>query len=259
MSGLEVRWRRGSECRVDCLLQTGAVGRTPGLPSMRLGLGPPGMPRLQPRVPLQMQQHRAARARPPPSPCHSAGGCIILPGVTVGEGATVAGGAVVAKDVEPYTVVRGAAGGEQQLGCGQRAPGAAQLVAARRARHWLQASVPGQRALLGRSSEARKSHPKPASLALAGPGRDSAACQPGWGPGRCPCGPTCPAPRTRRAGGRQSGPGDQAAAARGGPRRAPRLRRGASLAPGVLQAGCVHSRRLAGTPHMRVDQPWTGR
>ncbi|KAL4426140.1 hypothetical protein ABPG77_007422 [Micractinium sp. CCAP 211/92] len=35
------------------------------------------------------------------------GGCIILPGVTVGEGATVAGGAVVTKDVEPYTVVGG--------------------------------------------------------------------------------------------------------------------------------------------------------
>ncbi len=33
--------------------------------------------------------------------------CIILPGVTVGEGAVVAAGAIVTKDVEPYTVVAG--------------------------------------------------------------------------------------------------------------------------------------------------------
>lgn len=33
--------------------------------------------------------------------------CIILPGVTIGEGAVVASGAVVTKDVEPYTVVGG--------------------------------------------------------------------------------------------------------------------------------------------------------
>ncbi len=33
--------------------------------------------------------------------------CIILPGVTVGEGAVVAAGAVVTKDIEPYTVVGG--------------------------------------------------------------------------------------------------------------------------------------------------------
>ena len=33
--------------------------------------------------------------------------CIILPGVTIGEGAVVAAGAVVSKDVEPYTVVGG--------------------------------------------------------------------------------------------------------------------------------------------------------
>lgn len=33
--------------------------------------------------------------------------CIILPGVTVGEGAVVAAGAVVTKNVEPYTVVGG--------------------------------------------------------------------------------------------------------------------------------------------------------
>jgi acetyltransferase-like isoleucine patch superfamily enzyme len=33
--------------------------------------------------------------------------CIILPGVTVGEGAVVAAGAVVTKDVEPYTLVGG--------------------------------------------------------------------------------------------------------------------------------------------------------
>ena len=32
---------------------------------------------------------------------------IILPGVTIGEGAVVAAGAVVTKDVEPYTVVGG--------------------------------------------------------------------------------------------------------------------------------------------------------
>ena len=32
---------------------------------------------------------------------------IILPGVTVGEGAVLAGGAVVTKDVEPYTIVGG--------------------------------------------------------------------------------------------------------------------------------------------------------
>ena len=32
---------------------------------------------------------------------------IILPGVTIGEGAVVASGAVVTKDVEPYTVVAG--------------------------------------------------------------------------------------------------------------------------------------------------------
>lgn len=33
--------------------------------------------------------------------------CIILPGVTIGEGAVVAAGAVVCKDVEPWTVVGG--------------------------------------------------------------------------------------------------------------------------------------------------------
>ncbi len=33
--------------------------------------------------------------------------CIILPGITVGEGAVVAAGAVVTKDVEPYVVVGG--------------------------------------------------------------------------------------------------------------------------------------------------------
>ncbi len=32
---------------------------------------------------------------------------IILPGVTIGEGAVVASGAVVTKDVEPYTIVGG--------------------------------------------------------------------------------------------------------------------------------------------------------
>lgn len=33
--------------------------------------------------------------------------CIVLPGVMIGEGAVVAAGAVVSKDVEPYTVVGG--------------------------------------------------------------------------------------------------------------------------------------------------------
>ncbi len=33
--------------------------------------------------------------------------CILLPGVTIGEGAVVAAGAVVPKNVEPYTVVGG--------------------------------------------------------------------------------------------------------------------------------------------------------
>lgn len=33
--------------------------------------------------------------------------CIILPGVTIGEGAVVAAGAVVTKDVAPYTIVGG--------------------------------------------------------------------------------------------------------------------------------------------------------
>ena len=34
-------------------------------------------------------------------------GAIVLPGVTIGEGAVVAAGAVVTKDVEPWTVVAG--------------------------------------------------------------------------------------------------------------------------------------------------------
>ena len=33
--------------------------------------------------------------------------CIVLPGVTIGEGAVVAAGAVVSRDVEPWTVVGG--------------------------------------------------------------------------------------------------------------------------------------------------------
>ena len=33
--------------------------------------------------------------------------CIVLPGVTIGEGAVVAAGAVVTKDVEPYMIVGG--------------------------------------------------------------------------------------------------------------------------------------------------------
>ena len=36
-----------------------------------------------------------------------AGWSIVLPGVTIGEGAVVAAGAVVTKDVEPWTVVGG--------------------------------------------------------------------------------------------------------------------------------------------------------
>jgi maltose O-acetyltransferase len=32
---------------------------------------------------------------------------IILPGVTIGEGAVVGAGSVVTKDVEPYTIVAG--------------------------------------------------------------------------------------------------------------------------------------------------------
>jgi acetyltransferase-like isoleucine patch superfamily enzyme len=35
------------------------------------------------------------------------GNCMIMAGVTIGEGAVVAGGAVVTKDVEPYSVVGG--------------------------------------------------------------------------------------------------------------------------------------------------------
>lgn len=31
----------------------------------------------------------------------------MLPGVTIGDGATVAGGAVVTKDVQPYTLASG--------------------------------------------------------------------------------------------------------------------------------------------------------
>ena len=34
-------------------------------------------------------------------------GCLLLPGVTVGENSIVAAGAVVSKDVEPYTIVGG--------------------------------------------------------------------------------------------------------------------------------------------------------
>jgi putative colanic acid biosynthesis acetyltransferase WcaF len=34
-------------------------------------------------------------------------GAMILPGVTIGEGGVVAAGAVVVKDVEPWTVVGG--------------------------------------------------------------------------------------------------------------------------------------------------------
>jgi maltose O-acetyltransferase len=35
------------------------------------------------------------------------GGAIVMPGITIGQGSTVAAGAVVTKDVEPYTVVGG--------------------------------------------------------------------------------------------------------------------------------------------------------
>lgn len=36
-----------------------------------------------------------------------AGGAIILPGVTIGDGVTVAAGSIVTKDVEPRVVVAG--------------------------------------------------------------------------------------------------------------------------------------------------------
>ncbi|KAI7845610.1 hypothetical protein COHA_000896 [Chlorella ohadii] len=39
--------------------------------------------------------------------CWLGGGCIVMPGITIGEGSTVAAGAVVTKDVPPYTVVAG--------------------------------------------------------------------------------------------------------------------------------------------------------
>ena len=39
--------------------------------------------------------------------CWVGAGAIICPRVTVGEGATIAAGAVVVKDVEPFTVVGG--------------------------------------------------------------------------------------------------------------------------------------------------------
>lgn len=35
------------------------------------------------------------------------GNCMIMAGVTIGEGAVIAGGAVVTKDVEPYSIVGG--------------------------------------------------------------------------------------------------------------------------------------------------------
>lgn len=41
------------------------------------------------------------------SDCWIGAGAIVLPGVTVGRGAVVAAGAVVTKDVEPYTIVGG--------------------------------------------------------------------------------------------------------------------------------------------------------
>ena len=39
--------------------------------------------------------------------CWIGAGAIILNGVTIGDGAIVGAGAVVTKDVEPYTVVAG--------------------------------------------------------------------------------------------------------------------------------------------------------
>jgi len=35
------------------------------------------------------------------------GNCLIMPGVTIGEGAIIAGGAVVTKNVDPYSIVGG--------------------------------------------------------------------------------------------------------------------------------------------------------
>lgn len=43
---------------------------------------------------------------------------IILPGVTIGKGAVIAAGAVVTKDVEPYTIV----GGVPARKIGERSP-----------------------------------------------------------------------------------------------------------------------------------------
>ena len=34
-------------------------------------------------------------------------GALVMPGITIGEGAVVAAGAVVTKDVEPFTIVAG--------------------------------------------------------------------------------------------------------------------------------------------------------
>ena len=41
------------------------------------------------------------------SDCWIGANCIIMPGVSIGEGAVVAGGSVVTKDVEPFTIVGG--------------------------------------------------------------------------------------------------------------------------------------------------------
>ena len=73
-----------------------------------------GSARLQPRGRRCAAQQPTALVRSPPaaqigSDVWLGGGCVILPGVTVGDGATVAGGAVVTKDVEPYTLVSGGA------------------------------------------------------------------------------------------------------------------------------------------------------
>ena len=57
---------------------------------------------------------------------------IVLPGVTIGEGAVVAAGAVVTKDVPPWTLV----GGVPATVLGQRPPGMRYELRARRFKVW---------------------------------------------------------------------------------------------------------------------------
>jgi acetyltransferase-like isoleucine patch superfamily enzyme len=41
------------------------------------------------------------------SDCWVGANCIIMPGVTIGDGAVIAGGSVVTKNVEAFTIVGG--------------------------------------------------------------------------------------------------------------------------------------------------------